>query len=101
MELFPNTVISKNRALYRAQRGYCYLCGKSFIAGFNAPYLKQASVDHVRPRVRGHTRMHNKLLAHIGCNTDKGERQPHPCELLYLEAINEMLVWEDWRKAHG
>jgi 5-methylcytosine-specific restriction endonuclease McrA len=66
----------------------CYLCGK-------AMRVSQHTRDHVRPRSKGHSFHRNKLFAHGRCNSKKGNRDPYPCELLYLEIINIKLYGED------
>jgi 5-methylcytosine-specific restriction endonuclease McrA len=69
------------KELKRAQRGCCYLCGRLVT-------LKYATFDHVVPKSRGGGSLANKLLAHKHCNGRKGNREPRPCELLYLRSIN-------------
>lgn len=72
------------------QAGRCYLCGHGFSQA-NPP-----TTDHVTPRARRGANVHNRLMACQGCNGAKGDRAPHPCELLYLTALNLMLArWTD------
>lgn len=69
--------------LYKRDNGICQICGEkcdyndyrkdeknSFIAGINYP-----SIDHIIPISKGgqHT-WDNIQLAHIGCNSSKGNR---------------------------
>lgn len=65
------------RTLWSIQRGRCYMCAKGFVAE------DWATQDHVVPRSKGGGSV---LLACFACNNDKGDRDPKPCELLYLEA---------------
>lgn len=65
-----------------AQRGRCFLCGHEFTAA------DWATDEHVKPRGKGGRDSGNVLLAHLGCNNFKGDRDPHPCELLFLEVVN-------------
>lgn len=97
-----NTVLSKNRELFELQGFCCYLCSRSMSDRSFQGSNGEPSVDHVYPKVKGYTRNKNKLLAHKGCNMRKGERPPHPCEVLYLEGINEIMEWNDderWRRS--
>ena len=55
--------------------------------------------DHVTPKAMGGRFWWNKLLTHAACNNRKGDRPPHPCELLYLEASNLRIVGRRERRA--
>lgn len=70
--------------LFKAQDGRCYLCP-------DAMRRRTATSDHVTPRIAGGRWAGNMLLAHRLCNQRKGERLPHPCEVIYLAAINARL----------
>lgn len=88
---FPRTrILRKNLALWFAQRRRCFLCG-GVILDLDAPHPRSASEDHVRPRVKGHTKQGNILLACSVCNQRKGQRDPHPCEIIYLDAMNAIM----------
>ena len=86
----PNNVLSRHGRLYQLQGKRCYLCGGRFnLKAHRNPGWPTR--DHVRPKVKGGLRLRNTLIAHAQCNEKKGARDPHPCELLYLEAINLMM----------
>lgn len=80
------------------QGNLCYLCGCDFDDHV------RPTTEHVRPRARRGANRANRLMACLPCNQAKGDREPHPCELLYLEAVNlaldrrgdaEQLEWVD------
>lgn len=82
------------KALLKLQDRACYLCGKPFMVfppgtpdRRRLNRLGRVTADHVRPRCAGHTLDGNKLLAHEACNVRKGDRQPRPCEIIYLASI--------------
>lgn len=88
-------------AIYNAQDGRCYLCSKG-IPHPNTKYVhhsEKASLDHVIPknpddRTKACKRIkRNALLAHHGCNNKKANRLPYPCEILFLEAVNDRLIF--------
>lgn len=72
------------------QNGRCYLCGQQL-------GRKRCTVDHVYPRAAYRfadgvgAGQSNFLLAHEKCNVEKGNREPWPCEVLYLAAVNLLL----------
>ena len=69
----------------RAQRRICYLCG-------NVIHLNDAkSIDHVFPLSISHLNIGNLLIAHRECDQRKGQRQPTPCEVIFLQIVNERL----------
>lgn len=69
--------------IHDAQGGRCYLCDTRFRRGILPP-----TRDHVTPRARGGQCAANVLVACRPCNLTKGDRAPHPCELIYLAAVN-------------
>lgn len=77
-------------AIFRLQNGVCYLCPDR---------MRQAAAtcDHVTPRSRQRGFVGKILMTHRRCNERKADRSPHPCELIYLEAINLRLKGEDAR----
>ncbi len=90
----PGGIISIRQSLLKsgrlgqlrlAQNGRCYLCCRRFGSA-----LKD-TVEHVKPRKAGGYNAGNVLLACWPCNQAKGSRQPRPCELIYLAAVNTML----------
>ncbi len=73
--------------LAHIQGGRCYLCG-GMMRERSSP-----TRDHVLPRAHGGKDGGNVLAAHSVCNNKKADRMPFPCEVLYLEAVNERLAW--------
>lgn len=57
----------------------CFLCGFKMQRGLTR--------EHVWPKAAGGREAGNILLAHRLCNEAKEDRMPHPCELLYRDAI--------------
>jgi hypothetical protein len=84
-----------NSELMQAQHRRCYLCD-TVLQDFAGNHIRAPSRDHVRPRhpEKGRTlgSFLNILLAHTKCNNRKGRRVPRPCEVLFLEAINEIVA---------
>lgn len=78
--------------LYRLQEKRCYLCDQRLARKAGRRGRSKWSIDHVRPKRAGASRTRNALLAHESCNIRKGGRQPYPCEILFLDAINERLA---------
>jgi hypothetical protein len=77
-------------AIFHRQRHACYLCAQAFAhraLEFHGGHPDAPSRDHVFPRGRGGLAEANILLAHKRCNQRKGDRWPHPCEVIYLAAI--------------
>lgn len=72
-------IFSKIRA---AQENKCYLCGYD---------LSNPNQDHVVPKAKGGKNAYNILATHPDCNVSKSDRAPYPCEILYLQAINEIV----------
>jgi 5-methylcytosine-specific restriction endonuclease McrA len=87
---------AQREAIWRAQDKICFLCGeKMYPVSVKNPVLGW-SIDHVRPKSAGNARTRNSLISHTRCNSAKGDREPRPCELLFLEAVNAKLsIWED------
>ena len=78
------------RMLMKAQGRRCAICGRLFF-----PNLEEVephwlpSIDHVIPSsVGGPDRLGNFLAAHRLCNSQKGERIPTGCEIIWLLAMN-------------
>ncbi len=44
--------------------------------------------DHVIPRSKGGINRANLIAAHPWCNTQKGNRNPTGCELIWLDMVN-------------
>lgn len=72
--------------LAHAQGGCCYLCGERFSKTI------QPTEEHVVPRALGGKRAENVLVACQPCNVAKADREPRPCELIYLRAVNFALA---------
>lgn len=88
----------KPATLMLLQGGRCYLCDNPMevppstrpMPGHTIP-ARTRSRDHVIPKARsGHNRRNQLLACHL-CNAAKGPRLPHPCELIYLAAVNAQL----------
>lgn len=47
--------------------------------------------DHVFPYSSGFRGARNKIAVHFGCNQQKADRAPHPCEVLFCLVVHEML----------
>jgi len=71
--------------LLRAEGGRCYLCPERLHD--RACRRGGITKEHVVPRAKQGGVRRNILLAHRLCNLRKGDRMPHPCELIYLDAI--------------
>lgn len=82
--IFSTRNIKIRARLFRAQHGRCYLCGNLF----RRRKLFLPTVDHVRPKSKGWGKDLNSLLACTPCNRAKANREPYPCELIYLFAVN-------------
>lgn len=74
--------------LIRIQNFRCAYCSKAFLLNGYRYSPRSPSLDHVRPRKDGHTRVGNVVVVHRRCNEAKGGRLPTGCELLILEAVN-------------
>lgn len=78
------------RAMFLAQRGRCPYCGHplqiAYIFRPNAPPAevpRSTNRDHIWPRRFRPGKTNDLVLAHVHCNTEKGDRHPHPCEVLF------------------
>lgn len=73
------------QALYKAQRGLCYLCAKALLDFSGNPNADLfPTVDHILPRASGGIRFFpNIALACRRCNNRKAETAPRPCEVLF------------------
>lgn len=70
------------RKLYDVQEGRCYLCNDEM-------NVYDITIDHVVPvSLGGKDKMHNKLLAHSICNSEKGNRMPTKNELDLMRDIH-------------
>lgn len=49
------------------------------------------SIEHVIPRSLGGQNVGNRLVAHRGCNTEKGSSVPSGCEMIWLLVVNAHL----------
>ena len=74
--------------LFEKQDGRCYICRRRLLPRHTSPRDPDSRTrDHVFPRAgggKGHT---NILLAHRRCNSDKDDRWPFPCEVIFLAAV--------------
>lgn len=81
------------KALVDLQLGICPYCDDwlEFDPDFGIVHPLRPSIDHVMPRSRGGRSLGNKLAMHRECNTQKGDRLPNGCELVWLSAVNARL----------
>lgn len=97
--VFPmDPMLRGNRTKWSAQNLRCYLCGRVFIDCLPDKHPMRPTRDHVHPRSRYKGKVNNLLLAHYRCNTEKGARDPHPCEILFLEFTNEIMRWKAYER---
>lgn len=75
---------AKLALIVELQNQRCYICAE--------PFTKNATMDHVVPRVRGGANTGNVLAAHPKCNVLKDSRMPFACEVLFLGVINELML---------
>lgn len=86
----------QREAIWRAQDKICFLCGEKMYPVSVKNPTHGWSIDHVRPKSAGNSRVRNSLISHTRCNHDKGDRAPTACELLLLDVVNAKLtIWED------
>lgn len=76
------------------QGGACLLCGTrlDLETAFPPHDDRRPSLDHVLPRSLGGVNVGNRLAAHRKCNSDKSNRRPTGCELVWLAAVNARLA---------
>jgi len=56
--------------------------------------MKRPSVDHVLAQsLGGYSGRGNVVLAHIDCNSAKGNRLPTGCEMIWLQLVCEVYGW--------
>jgi len=92
------------RMIWNAQGGICHLCGDQLSTKWSSQNL---TFEHVWPKskVAGRNDFEgNVMLAHKACNQAKNDRPPHPCELIYLSAVNRRLGYKEsetaiWEKS--
>jgi hypothetical protein len=78
--------------LYDAQGGLCASCGKPMYLPKRHPfvvnYMIYASQDHVVARKNGGTDCpRNRVAMHIACNSNKSDRAPNGCELIFHQLV--------------
>lgn len=77
-------------ALWEAQDGCCFHCDRPmiFVRGAGFPKGDMATREHVYPRSTQGRNLHNNIvLAHSGCNNERGCRAPTDLELSKAKAI--------------
>ncbi len=79
--------------LYLAQKGLCFHCGNSMKMGSatklaNGKFNMGWTREHVVPLSKGGKNTGNIVLAHIKCNTQRGNADPTPDMLERLKAIH-------------
>lgn len=73
--------------LWRAQNGLCGLCVLEISLSITKGKEK-LSVDHITPKSRGGTNeLSNKMVAHAGCNTKRGNPETAPSQWAALMAL--------------
>lgn len=83
------------RTMFRAQSGICPGCGQALPRKWGCTRL---TFDHVWPisKVGAWDAFEgNVVLMHRKCNEAKSDRRPHPCEVLFLFAVNRRLGFEE------
>ena len=81
-----NAVRKLQRVVARVQGYICPICGKP------TERRRGLSLDHVIPRSRGGAdRLGNLIVAHVRCNSRKGNRMPTGCEVIWLSFVNVRL----------
>lgn len=80
--------------LLSLQKYCCYLCGKVMARRKKRNSMAQwRTVDHIMPRaLGGPQRGDNIAMAHQCCNSVKGDRLPHPCEILVGQVLHQRLT---------
>lgn len=78
--------------LIRVQDFRCAYCRKALLMNGDRRSPRAPTLDHVRPRANGHSRVGNVVVVHKRCNERKGHRPPTGCELLTLETVNAKRV---------
>lgn len=92
-ELISNGTLRANARLWEAQGRRCPGCGGK-IGDVRPGAAMAPTEDHVVPRSKGGSgERPNIVLMHAACNRRKGNRQPHPCELLFAEVAWEIFIW--------
>jgi hypothetical protein len=87
---------SRRKRLQKELQGHrCYLCGQPFVDDEAFRFLSTRerrklgpTEDHVMPKKHGGVIPWNILIAHQDCNSRRGDRMPHPCELIALAGVN-------------
>lgn len=83
------------RPLFLAQRGRCPYCPE--LLPLHTPLHATrghpgTNRDHIWPkRLRSPRRPNDIVLAHQDCNLIKGQRHPHPCEVLFGRFVTEIV----------
>lgn len=69
----------------------CPYCGRTMSVWESVHSDRVPNWDHVIPKSQNGGRVGNVVLAHMGCNVDKGARAPRPCELLFCWITNTIV----------
>lgn len=75
----------KHSMLLRAQGTLCGICCREF------DEYSALTLDHVTPRALGGKNSRNLMLAHMSCNSAKGDRPPTREELVRLANVNAFM----------
>lgn len=82
--------------LYEAQDGKCFHCGKSVPARGSNQNTKRGgwSRDHVYPRSTTRGLARNIVIAHRGCNNERGDRPMSDADIARVKALYASLGLE-------
>lgn len=82
---------SHEMLLWRWQGGLCWIC-KQPIDLESRYFPEQLSIDHIQPTSRGGTSdLSNKAVAHVHCNSKRGNPERYPSQRTIL-----LLIEHDW-----
>jgi 5-methylcytosine-specific restriction endonuclease McrA len=81
------------RRLMLAQEGLCFHCSEPMLLGkAPGPKTQHASREHIFPHATtGKGMVYNIVLAHDGCNSARGHRDPSPDEIARAARIYKIL----------
>lgn len=85
------------RRLFAAQSGLCFHCAEKMLLALakNDRRAHGVTREHVFPRsTTGRALVNNIVLAHAGCNGDRGDRQPSCEEIAKAARIYKILKLE-------
>jgi hypothetical protein len=83
------------RTIWKAQGKGCAICGVHMMPVHKKHPRRGWTFEHVYNHASD--RFHsegNRLVTHVECNNAKADREPYPCEVLLLHAVNARLGLE-------